>query len=378
MRALLSAFVAAAAIVGMARVLPAADAPAKAEPVVLIVFPFESPGDEGKNGRQFAENLRLRGQRLGFTTVDPLSLKDAMAGEAMPTLTTAAADVAKILKEKFGATIGVWGEVHSEGEALVMEIRGIDLRKDTGRLAVSKQYRAAQRQLVNPVQDQVLMEVAGQAKKPVPEATPEEDAKAPTVGPELVKNGGFEQGDKSPEGWGKLDGLTTFWVPGESPTGKCLKIDTDVYESQWNDWKKKQKEGAPAEVAPDKIVTSGHKYDTVAGNYGVAYFSDPIPVKPGKAYKVAISYRGTSDDFFFPKLFIRGYADVKGDKRAVYDAYLALRCAKQGKEWESNVRICEIPNGPARPVEFIRLMLYAYWPPGTFYFDNVTVKEVAR
>jgi hypothetical protein len=295
----------------------------------------------------------------------------------MPTLASAAADVAKVLKDRFGATLGVWGEVRPEGDGFIIEARGVDLRKDTDRLTISKTYRAAQKHLVNPVQDQVLLELSGKAKKPVVEAHPEEDAKVPTVGPELVKNGTFEAGDKGPEGWQKVDGLTLFWVAGQSPTGKCLKMDTDVYETQWNAWKKQQKEGAPAQMAPEKIQPTGNRYDTVGGNYGVAYFSDPIPVKPGKSYKVCIAYRGLTADIFFPKLFIRGYADIKGDQRAVYDAYLALRCQTQGKEWENNLRIITIPTDTPSPVEFVRLMLYAYWPPGQYYFDNVSMKEAA-
>jgi len=354
-----------------------AEAKPQAESVVLIIFPFASPGDDGKYGRQFAENMRLRGQRLGFVTVDWLSLKDAMGGEAMPALDTKPADVARALKDRLGATLGLWGEVRPEGDGVVIDARGLDLRRDAEKLTISKTYRAAEKQLVNPVEDQVLLELSGKAKKPVAEAHPEEDAKVPTTGPELVKNGDFELGDKSPDGWQKIDGLTTFWVAGQSPTGKCLKIDTDIYETQWNNWKKKQKEGTPAEMAPEKIQPTGNRYDTVGGNYGVAYFSDPIPVKPGKSYKISIGYRGLTADIFFPKIFIRGWADFKGEKRSVYDAYLALRCQTHGKEWEQNVRLIRIPEDTKAPVEFVRLMIYAYWPPGTYYFDNVSMKEAA-
>jgi hypothetical protein len=69
---------------------------------------------------------------------------------------------------------------------------------------------------------------------------------------------------------------------------------------------------------------------------------------------------------------------VGGEKREVYDAYLALRCKTAGKEWESNVRIVEIPTDTKAPVEYVKLKLYAYWPPGTFFFDNVSMKEVAK
>jgi len=258
-----------------------------------------------------------------------------------------------------------------------MEIRGLDRDKGADQLTLQKTYRAAQKQLVNPVQDEILLELTGRKKKPVPEATPEADAKVPTIGPELVKNGGFETGDKTPDNWQRIDGQTTFWAAEGNP-GKCLKVNTDIYHNEWVEWQKKYKAGATADQAPTPTPTSGAKYDTVAGIYGVACDSEPIPVTPGRAYKVSISYRGKSDDFFFPKLFIRGWADVKGEKRVVYDAYLALRCKTAGKEWESNVRIVEIPADTQSKIEYVKLKVYAYWPPGTFYFDNVSMKEVAR
>jgi len=355
--------------------LPAAETP-KPEELVVVIFPFTSP-DGGANGRAFAEALGLRAKRLGLVTVEHLSLTEAMAGAAMPKLDTPAAEMAKILKDRFGARFGLWGEVRQEGDGVVMEIRALDAEKDPGKLAIAKTYQAAQKQLVNPVQDQVLMELTGRRKKPVAEATPEADAKVPTKGPELARNGGFEEGDKSPTGWQRIDGLTTFW-PGAGQTGNGLKIVTDVYHDQWVEWQKKYKAGASAAEAPKAAPTAGAKYDTVAGLYGVAFDSDPIPVRPGKAYKVSVSYKGKSDDFFFPKLFIRGWGDVGGEKREVYDAYLALRCKTAGKEWESNVRIVEIPTDTKAPVEYVKLKLYAYWPPGTFFFDNVSMKEVAK
>ena len=339
-----------------------------------MVFPFTSP-DGGASGRQFAENLRLRARRLGLTTVDPLSLNEAMAGAAMPTLQAQAGDVAKLLKDRLGARLGVWGEVRPEGAGLVMEVRGMDVDKGAA-LTLSKTYRAAQPQLVNPAQDEVLLDLTGRRKPPVPEANPERDAKVPTVGPELVRNGGFEAGDRTPDAWQRIDGLTTFWVHG-GPTGKCLKIVTDVYHDQWVEWEKKYKEGATADQAPKARPTSGDKYDTVAGIYGVAYDSDPIPVTPGKTYKVSLSYRGDTTDFFFPKLFIRGWGTVEGEKRVLYDAYLALRSKSGGKEWESNVRLVTIPTDLKAKIEFVKLKIYAYWPPGTFYFDNVSMQEAA-
>ena len=356
---------------------PAAPAPAApAEEAVIIIFPFASPDGGAAAGASFTDSLNLRARRLGLVVVDPLSFKDAMAGAAPVTLETPPAEVVKILKERFSARYGLWGSVRPQGAGIAMDVRGVDAQAGD-KPVISGMYRAAEKQLINPVQDGLLLELTGRKKKPVAEASPEEDAKVPTTGAELVKNGGFETGDKSPEGWQRIDGLTTFWVGGGT-SGKCLKVNTDVYHNQWVEWQKKYKAGAAAAEAPQADPTSGPKYDTVAGIYGAAYDSAPIPVQPGKAYKVSISYRGVSDDFFFPKLFIRGWGDVKGEKRVLYDAYLALRCKTAGKEWESNVRIVEIPTDTQSKIEYVVLKVYAYWPPGTFYFDNVSMKEVAK
>ena len=374
-------------LAGLAALLSAAGASAAdtvppPQGAVLVIFPFASP-DDGKTGRTFTDNLRLRAARLGLVTVDDLSLKETMAGLAMPALDTPAADVARILKDRLGATLALWGEVRRQGDALTMDVRGIDLDppadgrgKKAEPLVLQKTYRAAEPQLVGPAQDDILADLSGLRKAPVPVATPEADALVPTVGPELVPNGGFETGKKSPDGWQRIDGLTTFWTD-EGQTGKGIQINTDVDEGQWRQWQERFRAGADADEAPRPIPTAEPKYNTVAASYGVAYDSDPIPVRSGKAYKISLNYRGPGGEFFFPKLFIRGYGKVEGEMRVVYDAYLALRSKTGGKAWEWNVRIVEIPTDTAAPVEFVRLKLYAYWPPALYLFDNVSMKEVA-
>ena len=90
-----------------------------------------------------------------------------------------------------------------------------------------------------------------------------------------------------------------------------------------------------------------------------------------------MDYRAKTTDFFFPKMFVRGYGDIKGEKRVVYDAYLALRSLQDTDRWKHNVRIITIPTDVQAPVEFVRIKLYAYWPPGVYWFDNVSMKETA-
>jgi hypothetical protein len=58
-------------------------APADTGEAVLAVFSFTSP-DDGRAGKRFTDSLRLRARRLGLMIVDPLSLKEAMAGAETP------------------------------------------------------------------------------------------------------------------------------------------------------------------------------------------------------------------------------------------------------------------------------------------------------
>jgi len=372
-----------AAMLVAARVAGAAEPPADPPPVppaaVLVVFPFASPDDAGREGAKFADALRLRGRRLGLITVDGLSTADCLASAAPPDLDTPAAQAAPLLKDRFAAALGLWGTIRRDGDAFVVDVRGLDLRRGTDALTLSKTYRATDGQALVAVQREILTDLTGRTAEPaVAEASPEEDARVPTTGPELVKNGDFESGTDAPDGWDRPDGLTTFWARGaRSDRGRFLRIDTNVLESQWRTWREKVKAGARAADAPPKSPTHAPKYDTVAGTYGIAYFSDPIAVTPGQSYKVTVACHSGGDDFFFPKLFIRGYGNVAGESRVVYDAYLALRTATQGKDWETNVRLIRIPTDTRAPVTHVRLMLYAYWPPGCYEFDDVSMKEVA-
>ena len=108
-------------------------------------------------------------------------------------------------------------------------------------------------------------------------------------------------------------------------------------------------------------------------------YSDPIPVVPGKTYRVEIDYRCKSTDLFFPKLFFRGWADVEGDSRIVYDGYLSLRSLKNTGQWKRSARLLTVPKPEeihGRKIEYLKLMIFAYWPPGDYYFDNVGLYEV--
>jgi len=209
----------------------------------------------------------------------------------------------------------------------------------------------------------------------------------------LVKNGGFEDGDKCPTGWmirfprkditdlvdiHALDGLTLFWDTTHSTSGKCIRMDTDVNQKEVH---KRMFELIANPDAPHwpKTPTRPPKYDTAAGLEGVSFWSEPIPVEKGRIYRMSVDAMGTMSGIFFPKMFVRGFGmakDAKGQvvPRKIYDTYLACRVPGEGR-WAHFTQTLS-PTDRTPDVTEIRVMLFAYWPPGEFFWDNVEIAEV--
>jgi hypothetical protein len=235
-------------------------------------------------------------------------------------------------------------------------------------------------------------------------ARPEEKPRAVAGAKNLIPNGDFEAGDDSPTGWQTVDGLTTFWVKDDDPRhGKVIKLDTDVYQSQGYEWWVKiARKQARAKDAPKKIPTVGDKYDTLAGLDGVWYWSDFVPVEKGKAYWLSFDAKG-------PGLmaWLVGYANKEstafGADSAAFQEVLQEKVtgrpkdAKRGFEgfihkysWKGQLatggsdewRTYERRAKPFRPtqntprVRFVRVLILPFWPPATYYVDNVRLVEV--
>ena len=217
----------------------------------------------------------------------------------------------------------------------------------------------------------------------------------------LLPNGGFEEGEASPAHWQPIDGLATFWVHDEDPArGKVLRLDTDVLQSQAYAWWKEVLAGARPDEAPRKLPTQEPKYDTLAGLDGVWYYSDYIPIEPGKLYWLSIDAKGPP-----LKVWLLGYPEKPdntfGADQAAWREYLeesSGRAARQqrgheifihkyiwkgrldtaGSEtWQTFSRRAK-PFAPTKNtprVRYVRVLIYAYWPPATYYVDNVTLTE---
>ena len=190
----------------------------------------------------------------------------------------------------------------------------------------------------------------------------------------LVPNGDFERGAAGgPAGWHRPDRLSMFWVSGgPANSRKCMKFDTDIYLNEW------EAHQANPTAGKTKTATKGPKYDTVAGTKGVHYRrSAKIPVKPKAYYLISVDGRGKATDFFFPKVFVKGYSVVRGEERETYNTYLA--CRVTGDRWMHFRR--RDPFSPGRrssTVKYMKVFIYTYWPPGVYHFDNLRIWEVKK
>jgi hypothetical protein len=167
----------------------------------------------------------------------------------------------------------------------------------------------------------------------------------------LLPNGDFEHADRAaklPAGW------TT-----EHPDHVRLVIDP-------------QGRGRVVEMTGDKKLMGG---------YGVDLLSGEIPVEPGRRYRCTGYTRSTGPNM---KVFVRGFATVTrrvhGETQTFDDAVYTMRKdIGRTAEWQPFQLDFEIrPAAVASSqytVKYVRIKLWAYWPAGTCWFDDIRFEE---
>lgn len=182
---------------------------------------------------------------------------------------------------------------------------------------------------------------------------------------EGVVNGGFEAADAgaAPLGWDLPDGLGVRWVTDSDSAGhgKIILMDTRVSEldmaAQW------KREGITKWDVPNPAPAP------IANTYGLSFYSEPFPPPGGPACRLSFDYKGAGG----AKVWVRGYGRVRGELRRVYETWAG--CRGRAGEWTRNEMVFHPKSAAAEIVEF-RVMLYAYYPPGLYAFDNVRVERV--
>lgn len=350
---------------------------------VVAVLDFEAAGEATKDlGRHVALAIAVKLERQpGVVLFDRMSLREALeAPGATVTLSTEPAAVARIGREVLDAAIVVWGRIDRRGDAFTLRARALNLTGEKPDLYVDADFPAAGFREIPFAVQRIVNAIRRDADAPDPaldwrEPGPTKPDPAVLARPNLVRNGDFEKGDKTPDHWEPVNGLTSFWVDAPGRPGKCIMFDTDVNDEQWVAWNRKFTLGT-TDPPPAPIRGRSAKYETVAGLHGAwLYTLDYIPVEPGKTYRLSFDFRGpVAGETFFAKVFVKGYARFGDQKREVYRMYKACRTETAGREWEHFTRTFN-PTALAPTCRWMRVELFTYWPPATYYFDNIHLSE---
>ena len=185
----------------------------------------------------------------------------------------------------------------------------------------------------------------------------------------LVPNGDFEKGRLMPAHWGSnakkdptvqvyesakgrvIEGKNLLWNKTESSTGRCIEFRLDEPAKQWT---------------------------SIAATSGMEYESEYIPCAYNKKYKLSIDIKsvGINGKKNGPevKVFVKAYRYDKKRKKSfeVYRAPMHCYPEKPG-DWSTCSRTFKIKVSTAQKM---KVVVYAYWPKGVVYFDNVRLIEI--
>ena len=190
------------------------------------------------------------------------------------------------------------------------------------------------------------------------------------AGENLVKNGTFDEGEPFALHWERPDGLTSFFET-EEGHGRIVKMDTRVDRDQALAWAKVFK-ADPTIKPPVKMPIAPNSYGSIGGNEGVMLDSDLIDCKPGQDYKLTADFKGDGKPFIWIKGFL-----WHPTRNVLVDGYQTrLEPDSPSKtEWRT-FTIGFNPTAKSPRIQKFKVRLYAYWPNGLYYFDNIRVEEI--
>jgi hypothetical protein len=185
----------------------------------------------------------------------------------------------------------------------------------------------------------------------------------------IIPNGDFAKADpkepRKPLGWQLPDGVGAQWV--DLDGGKAIRLDTALSEQAMNEaW---TKAGITDFLIPKPAT------DPIAATYGLSFYCDPVPVEPGRAYRASCEFHGDPGG---TKLWVRGFGELKGEQRRLWESVLpgnAESAKDLGGGWRSVSQIVH-PTKRKADVTTVRVMLYAYWPPGVYAFRAIRLEPV--
>ena len=109
----------------------------------------------------------------------------------------------------------------------------------------------------------------------------------------------------------------------------------------------------------------------IAETYGLSLHYEGIPLHWVQAYRVSFDYQGAPGG---GKVWVRGFGRQAGEVRRLYEKIVF--CEKPGAGWVHYQEVF-FPTKYRPAVTELRVMLFAYYPAGIYWFDNVVIEPIS-
>lgn len=370
----------------------------------VVIFDF-SCKDKPELGKQLADSLRTKFKdREGFDVVDHLTTAQFSPPQGHDAPVDA---IVELMKDKLAVTFALYGTVNQSGGAVTAQVACVDIRKEGKPVTWSKTFTDDSERARGQIAAKVMEEVNRQTEWRPPEYGDETEPK--NFGAPLV-NGSFEV----PEAWQKPDLATSFIEPGESrERGNVLRIQTDLERDKWLEYQRQLRFGQTDPSKAPRLEKNTSYDNSVGALEGVHFCSKPVPAKPGQRYWLVADMKGKTTDFFFPKIFVKGYDDwsqrsdglpeltlvqlkmtaeqftalpparrkeiMDKDAKEHPERYRResfrwfLSCRNFDDTWKHYAAPFPPRGGLPKNVKWLVVEVYAYWPPAKYLFDNVNM-----
>jgi len=352
-----------ALVLGLAATASAASKDDAPQPVtemaskpILVVLDFDSAFDKGDVGRFVAGNFRAKITRYKlFQTVEDMDREDyERQAKFAARFGLSAKDALAFATKWLQADMVMWGKVEpAGGEQLRITTKVADRELGAEKLKYEGSIVVPNKYALQVGVFKQLGELAGR-EDPRYAALPPDAEERWAKAPNLIKGEGFETGKDHPDGW--------------EPFG----VDWQMKEVHW-------------EKNPDgdgKCIVM-RMSEGVAAMEGDYYFSDFFDIEPGATYRIRFRVKTLAPTC---KIFVKYYAwlhtvtEPEGQWREVGRTQINCR-TKQG-QWVSDQRECHPQAYVTRAQKVYtpkkcRIGLYAYWPAGVAYWDDVVFKKLA-
>lgn len=192
-----------------------------------------------------------------------------------------------------------------------------------------------------------------------------------SAGDNLLPNGNFDAGTAAPLHWEAANRLTSFFVQ-EEGRGRVVRLDSRIEKVQAREFAAAFR-ADPSLAPPAPHLLPVGDYGSIGAFDGVALDSDPIEVQAGQNYRLTADLRGPGGGVI---VWIKGFMDYHGRWRDGYQTRLAPERLAPDR-W-GRFSILFNPTAKTPRVTRIKVRLYAYWPSGEYYFDNVRLEAIGE